>query len=173
MVIATFENIELDNIYNRSITMGKEIERKYIVSEDIDLDKYTFSIIEQGYLSTDPDKTVRIRVKDDHAFITIKGRNKGIEREEFEYKIPVLEAKQMLEMTPHKISKRRYYIQHHGHLWELDIFEGENSGLRMAEIELNSSNETFSTPPWAIEEVSEDPRYFNSQLCLHPFSKWE
>ncbi|MGB0977506.1 MAG: CYTH domain-containing protein [Prolixibacteraceae bacterium] len=152
--------------------MAKEIERKYKVLDCIELDKYPYVEIKQGYLSVDPKKTVRIRIKDNKAFLTIKGKSEGIERDEFEYAIPIEDAIQMLKMTPHKIYKRRYLVQHKNHLWEVDIFEDQNQGLRIAEVELSKANEEVELPNWVGEEVSEDIRYFNSQLCLNPYCNW-
>lgn len=153
--------------------MAKEIERKYRVLDNIELDNHPYVVIKQGYLSVDPERTVRIRIKDNEAFLTIKGKSKGIERDEFEYGVPVEDATQMLAMTPYRIYKRRYLIQHKNHLWEVDIFEDQNQGLRIAEVELSKADEHIDFPHWIGEEVSEDIRYYNSQLCLNPYCNWK
>ncbi|MDC1105399.1 CYTH domain-containing protein [Prolixibacteraceae bacterium] len=153
--------------------MAKEIERKFIVSKDIPLEGLPFSNIEQGYLSTDPNKTVRVRIKDNKAFLTVKGKTEGITREEFEYEIPVKDAIDLLNMTSYKIKKRRYYYKNLSHLWEIDIFEDENKGLYLAEVELKTSSEKIVLPEWILEEVSHDERYYNSQLCITPFTSWD
>ncbi|QZT37096.1 CYTH domain-containing protein [Halosquirtibacter xylanolyticus] len=152
--------------------MAKEIERKFIISKDIPLEGLPFSSIEQGYLSTDPNKTVRVRIKDTTAFLTIKGRTEGITRDEFEYTIPIDDAKQLLKMTSNKINKKRYYYHNPPHLWEIDIFEDENRGLYLAEVELNESTEEVILPQWIIKEVSGEDKYYNSQLCISPFTSW-
>jgi adenylate cyclase len=132
------------------------------------------SRIVQGYLTDSKDATVRVRIKGDRAFLTIKGATRGVTRSEFEYPIPVEDAEEMLgglSVSP-PIDKVRYRVRSGGHVWDLDAFAGENEGLVMAEIELSAENESFEMPSWAGEEVSGDPRYYNASLARHPFKRW-
>jgi len=150
-----------------------EIERKYL----IDVEKWQpsdegFKIV-QGYLSVDKERVVRVRTIGEKAFLTIKGNQQGITRTELEYEIPVKDAEVMLEMClDYPIEKTRYHESFGGMLWEIDVFEGINSGLYLAEVELENENQTFELPEWIIKEVSSDHRYFNSWLSQNPFSKW-
>lgn len=146
--------------------MGKEIERKFLVSNKsfIELAEASFHIV-QGYLNRDPHRTVRVRVKNDEAYLTIKGKNSGIERTEFEYSIPVKDALEMLKMCEGGIiDKTRYVIPYMGHNWEVDVFHNLKSPLILAEIELEDVNSKFSLPPFIGEEVSDNPNYYNSNL---------
>lgn len=155
--------------------MALEIERKYL----IDLEKISplenGIRIKQGYLSTDKNAVVRVRVKNDKAYLTIKGSNSGIARLEFEYEIPLDEANEMLEKLCQKpvIDKTRYLINYENHTWEVDIFYGDNEGLVVAEVELSSEDEHINLPSWVKEEVSHDDRYFNSNLMKLPFKDWK
>lgn len=155
--------------------MALEIERKYL----IDLEKISplenGIRIKQGYLSTNKDAVVRVRVKNDKAYLTIKGSNSGIARLEFEYEIPLDEANEMLEKLCQKpvIDKTRYLITHENHTWEVDVFYGDNEGLVVAEVELSSEDEHINLPIWVKEEVSHDDRYFNSNLMKLPYKDWE
>ena len=155
--------------------MALEIERKYL----IDLEKIgtleNGIRIKQGYLSTNKEAVVRVRVKNDKAYLTIKGSNSGIARLEFEYEIPLNEANEMLEKLCQKpvIDKTRYIINHENHTWEVDVFYGDNEGLVVAEVELSSEDEHINFPIWVKEEVSLDDRYFNSNLMKLPFKDWE
>lgn len=153
--------------------MATETERKFLVVGD----GYKSSpkiYLHQGYLCTDPNNTVRVRIAGEKAFLTIKGKNKGISRAEFEYTIPISDAQELLRMANGKtIEKYRYHFKTDTHLWEIDEFLGENKGLIVAEIELSDSNEAFDKPIWIGEEVSNDIRYYNSNLCQHPYSTWE
>ena len=155
--------------------MALEIERKYL----IDLEKISplenGIRIKQGYLSTNKDAVVRVRVKNDKAYLTIKGSNSGIARLEYEYEIPLIEANEMLEKLCQKpvIDKTRYIINHENHTWEVDVFYGDNEGLVVAEVELSSEDEHINLPIWVKEEVSHDDRYFNSNLMKLPFKDWE
>lgn len=127
----------------------------------------------QGYLYSDASKTIRIRVADSLAWLTIKGKTTGASRPEFEYEIPKEEAIQMLElMAESSLEKYRYKIKIDDHIWEVDAFKGENEGLLLAEIELSDEAEVFSRPNWIGEEVTSNIRYFNSYLSANPFSKW-
>ncbi len=150
-----------------------EIERKFIV----DTEKWSPSTsgekLIQAYLSTDRDRVVRVRIKGEKAFLTIKGNMTGITRTELEYEIPVDEAKIMLKMClDHPIEKTRYEEEIEGKIWEIDIFEGSNKGLVLAEIELTDEKEAVNIPNWAKKEVSTDKKYFNAWLSMHPFSTW-
>ena len=154
--------------------MALEIERKYL----IDLGKIgtleNGIRIKQGYLSTDKNAVVRVRVKNDKAYLTIKGANNGISRLEFEYEIPFDEANEMLDNLCKKpvIDKTRYIIKHDIHIWEIDVFYGNNEGLVVAEVELKDENEKINLPSWIKEEVTSDNRYFNSNLMKHPYKDW-
>jgi adenylate cyclase len=153
--------------------MAEEIERKFLVDPDKLPSLPLPSIIRQGYIPAQG-ITVRVRISGNQAFLTLKGRAKGLSRSEFEYPIPMEDAEQILSelcMRP-LIEKRRYLIPFGGHTWELDIFEGDNAGLIIAEIELKAEDERFSLPEWATKEVSHDPRYRNSSLITSPFSEW-
>jgi len=153
--------------------MGTEIERKFLVTSEAWRDGSAGTALKQGYLNREPDRTVRIRIAGDAAFITIKGRREGIARDEFEYPIPVADAEGLLAMClPSPVIKTRYLVHHEGHCWEVDEFHGDNEGLIVAEIELSSVDEPFSRPPWLGEEVSLDSRYFNSRLAQFPYKAW-
>ncbi len=146
--------------------MGVEIERKFLVEGDAWMDGSPGCRIAQGYLTMDPERTVRVRRSGDRAWLTIKGRGEGIRRAEFEYSIPVDEAAELLEMClPSVIDKTRYRISHRGRCWEVDVFHGVHQGLVLAEVELESENEVVDVPEWAAMEVSHDPRFFNSSLA--------
>jgi len=155
--------------------VGIEIERKFLVcNQDWKVDahgqRYT-----QGYLSTDPDRVVRVRLAGDQAWLTIKNRAVDLVRAEFEYPIPPYDARILLEqlcLGP-LIDKTRYRVADAGHIWEVDEFHGDNSGLVVAEIELSRPDEPFERPVWLGDEVSGDPRYGNSSLIAFPFSTWE
>ena len=154
--------------------MAIEIERKYLV--DINkLPKLNNGfVIKQGYISTTNNTVVRVRIKNTKAYLTIKGENNGMSRTEFEYEIPLNDANNMIDNLCSKpiISKVRYEIKHHNHIWELDIFEEENKGLIVAEIELQNENEKFELPIWIKQEVTNDNKYYNSNLIENPFCKW-
>ena len=152
-----------------------EIERKFLV--DLEqwrvLDKPEGLPVTQCYLTTDPDKTVRIRVMGDQGFLTIKGRSATLARPEFEYEIPVSDARDMMALFGGaRIEKTRYRILVGQHNWDVDEFYGTNAGLIVAEIELGAEDEVFEKPTWATQEVSEDVRYHNSQLLNHPYTSW-
>jgi CYTH domain-containing protein len=153
--------------------MAIEIERKFLLRDTGFLENLSGERICQGYLSDAVDATVRVRLIGEQGFLTIKGRSQGISRSEFEYPIPAADAEQLLLLCgAGRIDKIRYHITHGGHLWEVDVFSGANQGLVIAEIELASEQEAFARPDWLGEEVSHNPRYFNSQLSRHPFSTW-
>ncbi len=156
--------------------MKTEIERKYLVVGDAWREAADGGrLCEQGYISSDPENiTVRVRVLGSQGFLTLKGPTEGISRSEMEYEIPVEEATHMLKnfCGDRVVSKMRYFLEINGLLWELDEFFGENQGLVLAEIELETEDQLFENPDWLGEEVSFDPRYFNAALSLNPFSKW-
>jgi len=155
--------------------MGIEIERKFLVDHKQwrQISKPEGIHYRQGYLATDAKTTVRIRVKDKHGYITIKGISKGISRSEYEYPIPAEDAIEMLDtLAESEVEKTRYRIHFEGHLWEVDEFLGDNEGLIMAEIELKDETETFVKPGWITQEVSDDDRYYNSNLSKNPFKNW-
>lgn len=155
--------------------MAKEIERKFLVNgtEFKNLAKGTS--YRQGYLSTVKERTVRVRTIDDKGYLTIKGITVGATRVEYEYEIPASEADDMLSNLCEKplIEKNRYKIPFAGLTWEIDEFFGDNDGLIVAEVELESEEQKFEKPAWIGEEVTSDPRYFNSNLTKNPFKNWK
>jgi adenylate cyclase len=155
--------------------MGVEIERKFLVDQSkwSQINKPEGVVFKQGYIANSSEATIRIRIAGDKAFLTIKGITSGISRKEYEYEIPVADADEMLKnFASSWVEKKRHFINHGNHIWEVDEFSGDNNGLLMAEIELNDENERFELPDWLIEEVTGDSRYFNSNLSVAPFSKW-
>ena len=149
--------------------MSLEIERKFLVDAEkiAALNLTGGEKIFQGYLSTDKNKTVRVRVKGERGYLTIKSANIGIVRSEFEYEIPVADAEEILKLCAPKIlQKVRYKVEYAGKIFEVDIFSGKHKGLILAEVELNSATEKIDLPDWLGEEVSENPRYFNSNLVV-------
>jgi len=152
--------------------MGIEIERKFLVT-GFEWQKAAGVRYCQGYLNRDKERVVRIRLAGEKAFLTIKGKSVGATRAEFEYEIPVADAEHLLKLCDGPIvEKVRRVIVHHGDKWEVDEFFGENADLVVAEIELRSEDQAFARPDWLGEEVTNDPRYYNSSLSSHPFSKW-
>jgi adenylate cyclase len=153
--------------------MAVEIERKFLVTSDAWRDGPPGVRICQGYLTRDPERTVRVRLAGENAFLTIKGGSSGISRQEFEYAIPVDEARALLDLClPPLLDKIRHERHVGGHLWEIDEFLGDNAGLVVAEIELTDADEEFERPEWLGREVSDDPRYFNSRLAEQPWREW-
>jgi adenylate cyclase len=154
--------------------MGIEIERKFLVLGQDWRSMGSKALLRQGYLSSNPERTVRVRVEGDTAQITIKGKTLGATRQEWEYPIPLADANALLDTLCEQpmIEKVRYRIPYEGMTWEVDEFLGENAGLIVAEIELADENQTFIKPSWIGAEVTSDPRYFNSSLLGHPFSRW-
>lgn len=150
--------------------MATEIERKFLVDENklSGLNFLSAEKISQGYLSREP--TVRVRLTDKRACLTIKSATDGITRLEFEYEIPPADAEQLLELCGHDVLKKiRRKIFYGGHLWEIDFFSGRHDGLIVAEVELKSADEVVELPDWVTREVSDDPRYFNSNLVKDNF----
>lgn len=154
--------------------MSTETERKFLVTGTAWRAQETGVLLRQGYLSSAKERVVRVRIAGEQAFLTIKGLTRGVSRLEFEYPIPLTDAGRLLDELCERplVEKTRYTVQVDGHRWEIDEFHGENAGLVVAEIELADENQAFTRPPWLGAEVSEDPRYFNSNLALHPYSRW-
>jgi CYTH domain-containing protein len=153
--------------------MALEIERKFLVNEN-DWRNGQGTMYRQGYLNSDENRNVRVRVINDRGYLTVKGISQGATRVEYEYEIPKAEAEAMLDNLCEKplIIKKRYKIEFKGFVWEVDEFLGENQGLIIAELELESENQVFIKPEWIGKEVTGDPKYFNSNLIHRPFSKW-
>ena len=155
--------------------MATEIERKFIVKGDFSKEICNSQRIVQGYICSQPGRTVRIRIRGEKGFLTIKGPSddKGLSRYEFEQEIPLPDAEQLLTLCePGVIDKVRHLVRAGKHTWEVDVFHGANEGLVMAEIELASEDEPFEKPDWIGEEVSGDRRYYNSMLTKEPYSQW-
>jgi adenylate cyclase len=155
--------------------MGIEIERKFLLlNNDWQNDVSNKVKIVQGYLANTELSSIRIRLQGEIANLNIKSMQLGVCRSEFEYPVPVIEAENMLNKLCLRplIDKTRYYIKHAAHIWEIDVFEAENFGLVVAEIELSTINEKFEHPPWLGKEVSDDERYYNVSLIKHPFKNW-
>ena len=157
--------------------MGTEIEKKFLLRND-DWRPAAHKQVRyrQGYLRTgsDSDCSVRVRIDGDNARLNIKSATLGTTRTEFEFPIPIEDGNAILDQLCAKpfVEKTRYYVKHEGHLWEIDVFEGDNSGLVVAEIELTDPDEPFVRPAWLGEEVSHDPRYYNVSLVTHPYKDW-
>jgi adenylate cyclase len=156
--------------------MGAEIERKYLVKNTLWKPKVETSIpITQGYITRRGNASVRVRLTDKNAFVTLKGARNGIQRAEYEYPIPREDAEEMLATLAHQplVEKTRHLIPNGNHVWELDVFDGANKGLVTAEIELASTDEAFEIPEWVGDDVSDDPRYANANLVKNPFTTWD
>ncbi|MGD2136744.1 MAG: CYTH domain-containing protein [Gammaproteobacteria bacterium] len=153
--------------------MAREIERKFLVTtrewQSGDAQEYR-----QGYLNLDKERTVRVRIAGEAAYLTIKGITQGATRREFEYAIPLADARELLTNLCHKplIEKRRHKVRHGGLTWEVDEFFGDNAGLVVAEVELEDEDQPFERPPWLGEEVTDDPRYYNASLVDNPYRNW-
>jgi adenylate cyclase len=155
--------------------MGIEIEKKYLVNKEIWLrvEKQKKILIRQGYLLTDLNKTIRIRITDLKSTVTIKGPSIGATRPEFEYEIPKEDAEFMLNnFLVTEINKTRYELLIQDKLWEVDEYHSDNLGLIIAEIELKSESEKFDLPNWIDKEVTSEAKYYNSNLSIKPFSQW-
>ncbi|MGG9963571.1 CYTH domain-containing protein [Ferruginibacter sp. SUN106] len=156
--------------------MAQEIERKYLVDHTKwgKLEKPAGDVYRQGYLLTDPQKTIRIRLTANHAYLTIKGLSVGATRPEYEYEIPQEDAKELLDkFAVTELSKTRYKIIHRHKTWEVDEFAGSNAGLIVAEIELTSEDGSFDIPEWVTGEVTGDEKYYNSNLTIRPYKNWD
>lgn len=158
--------------------MSQEIEKKFLVKGDFKACAFKAVHITQGYLSSIPERTVRIRIKEDRGFITVKGKSNdsGATRFEWEKEIAAEDAKALMNLAePGVIDKTRYLIKNTDgvHTWEVDEFYGDNLGLIVAEVELSDENEPFDKPSWLGEEVTGDPKYFNSMLMKNPYKNWK
>jgi len=164
--------VKVNKIQKDSL-MATEIERKFLVNRKLWQPTVQGEKIAQGYLQHDVNKVVRVRVKGNQGFLTVKGKNNGISRLEFEYEIPLSDADELLRLCDAGvIEKTRYEIPYKGFVWEVDDFQGENKGLLLAEVELDSTLEEPVFPAWILEEVSHDKKYFNSYLSENPFGTW-
>lgn len=154
--------------------MSYEIERKFLVTETEFLSDEVGLACRQGYIAVAGTTNVRVRVIDEHAYLTMKGAEAGITRREFEYEIPVVDAEDMLALLCNEplIEKTRYKIEFGGTVWDVDLFHGVNQGLKVAEVELTSEHQEFDTPPWVGEEVTGQVAYYNINLVRYPYTQW-
>ena len=155
--------------------MPQEIERKFLVKGEYKSQAYSQNRIIQGYISSARGRTVRVRIRGGHGYLTIKGASdaSGISRYEWEKEIPLNEAEELLQLCePGIINKTRYLVKAGEHTFEVDEFHGENEGLVIAEVELKSENENFIKPAWLDKEVTGDDRYYNAMLTKHPYTRW-
>ena len=156
--------------------MGQEIERKFLVEDSTWRTAVVRHIrMRQGYLSDGMESSVRVRIENDRAFLNIKSSRDGIHRDEFQYEIPVEDANLLLDEIALRplIEKTRHEVPVGEHVWEVDVFDGDNAGLVVAEIELESADEKFERPPWLGREVSDDLRYYNVSLRKNPYVTWK
>lgn len=156
--------------------MALEIERKFLVLDDSWRNSVRDSAyFRQGYLNNEIHCSIRVRVCGDRAWLNIKSVTIGAQRQEFEYEIPIDDAHAMLSALSRRplIEKTRYFVDVGPHTWEIDVFEGDNTGLVVAEIELGNPDETFEKPGWLGEEVTYDPRYYNTSLSTNPYNSWQ
>ena len=155
--------------------MALEIEHKFLLANDHWRNEIHHSVhYKQGYLSSSPLSSVRVRISDSHAWLNIKSATIGTTRQEFEYEIPLNDANTMLDELCHKplIDKMRHFVHHQNHVWEVDEFMGDNAGLIVAEVELSEIGELFAMPNWVGAEVTHDLRYYNNNLSKHPYKDW-
>lgn len=155
--------------------MAIEIERKFLLKNDPRKYAVKHELIEQGYLTSGPGVSVRIRIAGDDAFITVKGSSEddGLSRYEFEKAIPLADGQDLMKLcTSGIIRKTRYFIPVGNHMWEVDVFAGDNAGLFVAEVELKSVHDEPEIPSWVGEEVTGDVKYYNSYIAKHPYSSW-
>ena len=155
--------------------MGQEIERKFLINHPNwqQLKKPHGQVYRQGYLLTDPAKTIRVRTTETSGFLTIKGISIGATRAEYEYTIPRHEATELLDnFSVSELIKTRYTITHDNKIWEVDEFSGDNTGLIVAEIELTTKDEHFTIPAWVDKEVTGEEKYYNSNLTVNPYKNW-
>ena len=156
--------------------MAQEIEKKFLVAGEFKESAKKATRITQGYLSSVPERTVRVRVKGEKGYITVKGigNDSGASRFEWEKEIPVEDAQELLKICePGVIDKTRYLVDCDGHTFEVDEFYGDNEGLVVAEVELSDENEAFTRPSWLGEEVTGDKKYYNSMLMKNPYKNWK
>ena len=154
--------------------MAKEIERKFLIADDSWRQGASGLRYRQGYLTTEPSRTVRVRMAGEKGYLTIKGKSSGAARLEYEYEIPAADANEMLDglcLRP-IIEKVRYKVTYAGMTWEIDEFEGDNAGLLIAEVELETEDQQVELPVWIGEEVTGDQRYYNASLIARPFNTW-
>lgn len=155
--------------------MAIEIEHKFLLAND-DWRKHVSRSVKyrQGYLSSQPTSSIRVRTSNNHAWLNIKTATVGTHRHEYEYEIPLADANEILNNLCKKplIEKTRYFVTDDANLWEIDEFEGANQGLIVAEIELDETGQSFSKPLWLGSEVTSDLRYYNNNLAIHPYSEW-
>ena len=154
--------------------MAIEIERKFLIKPGAWTPRDAGTHIQQGYLSSQNGPTVRVRIEGSTATLTVKGPTTGISRSEFEYPLPLADASHMLDQLCHSsvIDKHRYRERHGRHTWEIDVFHGDNEGLIVAEVELESEDDVLEFPEWVGQEVSSESRYYNSNLLRNPFKNW-
>jgi adenylate cyclase len=154
--------------------MATEIERKFLVKDDRYKSLGNYSLFKQGYILNLPEKNIRVRICHNKGFLTIKGKTVGVTRPEYEYEIPLADAKELLANFCDElaIEKNRYIVRYKGFTWEVDEFLGANTGLTIAEIELDSEQMEFPKPEWIGEEVTHDTRYLNANLVKHPYKEW-
>lgn len=155
--------------------MAVEIEHKFLINKDLFLaQKFaTKDLIQQAYLLNQIDKTIRVRVKAEKGYLTIKGKADKASRLEYEYEIPILDAQEIIRnFGQNIIEKYRYTLEYNGFIWEIDEFLGLNYGLWVAEIELKNIDDHYELPDWILENVTHDHRYANSNLAIHPFTSW-
>ena len=155
--------------------MATEIERKFlVVSDDWREQATSHKMMMQGYFAGGGKASIRVRISGDNANLNIKSATLGVTRKEYEIPIPVADAREMIETLCEKpvIEKTRYYVPHHQHIWEVDVFVGDNEGLVVAEIELSDADEVFEKPAWLGKEVSDDTRYYNVCLVKNPYKNW-
>ncbi|HBA08280.1 MAG TPA: adenylate cyclase [Methylotenera mobilis] len=152
--------------------MALEIERKFLVIGN-EWQLAAGVKFSQGYLNRDKNRTVRVRIANNRGFLTIKGATNGATRAEFEYEIPIADAENLLDLCERPIIQKIRHIFHYkGFKWEVDEFQGDNMGLVVAEIELQSEDQLFEQPSWIGKEVTDDPRYYNANLTQHPYKAW-
>ena len=157
----------------RTKPLNTEIERKFLVKSDAFIAASSQHLtLTQGYLCNDDKKVVRVRSNGSKGFITIKTSITDVTRKEYEYEIPLSDAQELLALCNGVIEKVRYLVPYHNHVYEVDVFDGDNKGLVVAEIELHAEDEAFDKPEWLDKEVTSDHRYLNSELMKHPYSTW-
>ena len=155
--------------------MALEVEHKFLLANEDWRHEITHSeMFRQGYMSSQPTSSIRVRICNQRAWLNIKSATIGTHRLEFEYEIPVADAREIMTTLCNKplIEKTRHYVRHGENLWEIDEFEGANQGLIVAEIELDEIGQFFEKPSWLGAEVTDDLRYYNNNLALHPYSEW-
>jgi adenylate cyclase len=156
--------------------MATEIEHKFLLQDDSWRNANIIKRVRyrQGYMGSNEQSSIRVRISDHDAYLNIKGATLGVKRQEYEYPIPEQDAMELLDSLCGKplIEKTRYYVEYEGYTWEIDVFEGDNQGLIVAEIEVEEEGQEFPMPAWVGKEVSDDPRYYNSCLAEHPFKDW-